>query len=196
MLYYKSNVWFAARVKRNQERLIKTKLEQLGIENYVPFRKEVRKRKDRKVEVWTPVIPNIVFIYTDFRTGISIANDYGLKISYMKAIDGKSLLVVPQKQMDDFKLICESGIECVLEETFEKGDRVLVISGCLKGIEGELIDTNKDSSKMLVRLEGIATFKLIVPASILSKTPNKKSSTRRLLKIDYKQTWSENQSEY
>ncbi|MDU1891701.1 MAG: UpxY family transcription antiterminator [Dysgonomonas sp.] len=172
MSYYNSNVWFAARVRRNQERLIKSKLEQLGIENYVPFRKEVRKRKDRKAEVLTPVIPNIVFIYTDFYTGISIANDYGVKISYIKAMDGKNLLVVPQKQMDDFKLICESGVKCTLEETFEKGDRVLVTDGCLKGIEGELIDTNNDCSKMLVRLEGIATFKLIVQANMLSKLHN------------------------
>lgn len=172
MIYYKSNVWFAARVRRNQERLIKAKLEQLGVENYVPFRKEIRKRKDRKVEVWMPVIPNVVFIYTDFYTGLSIANDYGIKISYIKSIDGKSLLVVPQKQMDDFRLICESGINCMMEDTFEKGDRVLVVDGCLKGIEGELINANKDNSKMLVRLEGIATFKLTIPVNMLSKTHN------------------------
>lgn len=172
MLYYKSNVWFAARVKRNQERLIKEKLEQLGIENYVPFRKEVRKRKDRNVEIWAPVIPNIVFIYADFRTSMSIVNDYGVKMSYMKAIDGNGLLVVPQKQMDDFKLICESGVEYTLEEMYEKGDSVQVVDGCLKGVKGELISTNKDNSKMLIKLEGIATFKLIVPVNILSKTLN------------------------
>lgn len=170
MLYYKSNVWFAARVKRNQERMIEVKLKQLGIENYVPFRKEVRVRKDRKVEIWTPVVPNIVFIYTDFYTGMSIANDYGIKISYIKAIDGKGLLVVPQKQMEDFKLICESGVNCVVEESFERGDRVQIVGGCLKGIEGELINISKDSSKMLVRLEGIATFKLTVPANMLKRT--------------------------
>jgi len=172
MSYYKSNVWFAARVKRNQERLIKEKLEQLGVENYIPFRKEIRRRKDRKTEVWAPVIPNIVFIYTDFYTGMSIANDYGVKISYMKAIDGKGLLTVPQKQMDDFRLICESDIEYTLNETFEKGDRVLVVDGCLKGIEGELISANKDNCRMLVKLEGIATLKLIVHANMLSKTVN------------------------
>ncbi|MDR2955190.1 MAG: UpxY family transcription antiterminator [Prevotella sp.] len=172
MSYYKSNVWFAARVRRNQEKLVKAKLEQLGVKNYVPFRKEIRRRKDRKIEISTPVIPNIVFIYTDFYTGISIANDYGIKISYMKAMDGKSLLTVPQKQMDDFRLICESSVQCCLEETFEKGDRVLVVDGCLKGVEGELLDTSKDNSKMLIRLDGIATFKLTVPANILSKMPN------------------------
>lgn len=172
MLYYKSNVWFAARVRRNQERLIKEKLEQLGVENYVPFRKEVRKRKDRKVEVWMPVIPNIVFIYADFQTGMSIANDYGVKISYLKSIDGKGLLIVPQKQMDDFKLICESGVEYTLDEVYEKGDCVQVIDGSLKGVRGELISTDKNNSKMLIRLEGIATFKLIVPANILSKALN------------------------
>ena len=169
MMYYSSNVWFAARVRRNQERLVKSKLEQLGVENYVPFKKELRRRKDRNVEVWMPVIPNVVFIRTDFRTGMSIANDYGVKISYMRSIDGKSLLVVPQKQMEDFKLICESGVNCILEETFEKGDRVIVTTGSLKGLEGELVNISKDNGKMLVRLEGIATFKLVIPANMLSK---------------------------
>jgi transcription antitermination factor NusG len=165
-------VWLAARVRRNQERLIKEKLEQLGIENYIPFRKEIRKRKDRKVEVLTPVIPNIVFIYTDFHTGMSIVNDYGVKISYIRAIDGKGLLMVPQKQMNDFRLICESDIEYTLSETFEKGDYVLVVDGCLKGIEGELISVNKENCRMLVRLDGIATLKLAIHANMLSKVGN------------------------
>ncbi|NDV67934.1 UpxY family transcription antiterminator [Dysgonomonas sp. 25] len=169
MSHPESNVWLAARVRRNQERLVKTKLEQLGVKNYVPFRKEFRRRRDRNVEVWIPVIPNLVFIHTDLRTGMSIANDYGVRLSYMRSVDGKKLLVVPQKQMDDFRLICESGVKCVLEETFEKGDRVKIIKGCLTGLEGELVDTNKDNSKVFVRLEGIATFKLFVPVDMLSK---------------------------
>ena len=74
--------------------------------------------------------------------------------------------------MEDFKLICESGVNCIIEETFETGDRVLIIDGCLKGVEGELISSNKDNSKMLVRLEGIATFKLTIPVDMLSKTYN------------------------
>ncbi|MBK5721488.1 UpxY family transcription antiterminator [Dysgonomonas sp. Marseille-P4677] len=172
MLYYKSNVWFAARVRHNQEKSIKRKLEQLGVENYIPFRKEIRKRKDRTVEVWAPVIPNIVFIYTDFYTGMSIANDYGISITYLKSIDGKGLLVVPQKQMDSFKLICESNVDYTLSETFEKGDHVLVVDGCLKGIEGELIRADKKNCRMLVKLDGIATFKLVVDADMLSKTAN------------------------
>ncbi|GAB6122619.1 UpxY family transcription antiterminator [Dysgonomonas termitidis] len=169
MSYYKSNVWFAARVRRNQERTVKEKLEHLGIENYVPFQKEIRIRKDRKAEVWTPVIPNIVFIHTDFNTGMSIANEYGIKISFIKAIDGKGLLIVPQKQIDDFKLICESGVKYTLVETFEKGDHVLINNGCLKGLSGELLSMNENNSKMLVRIDGIATFKLIIPAKMLNR---------------------------
>lgn len=177
MLYYSSHMWFVARVRRNQERLIKERLEQLGIENYIPFRKEIRKRKDRKVEVLTPVIPNIVFIYTDFHTSMSIVNNYGVKISYIRSIDGKRLLIVPQKQMDDFKLICESNVEYTLNETFEKGDHVLVVDGCLKGIEGELISVNKENCRILVRLDGIATFKLVIHANMLSKIGNRNKVT-------------------
>lgn len=172
MSYYTSKVWFAARVKRNQEKFVQTKLEQIGVEHYVPFRKELHERKDRKVEIMAPVIPNIVFVYTNFHHGISIINDYGVQMSFMKAIDGNGLLVVPQKQMENFRLICESGINCILEECYEKGDRVRVIGGHLKGMEGELIATNKGCSKMLIRLEGIATFKVMISADMLCKAIN------------------------
>lgn len=165
-------IWFAARTRRNQERSIKIKLEQIGVEHFVPFRKELRKRKDRSVELWVPVIPNIVFVFTDYHTSLSIVNEYGIKISYLKAMDGKGPLIVPQKQMDDFKLICENNVRYTLTETFAKGDRVIVISGCLTGLEGELMNTHKNNGRVIVRLDGIASFELAISVCDLKKISN------------------------
>lgn len=168
MLQNQPKAWFAAHTRRNQEKSIKTRLEQIGIDHFIPFRIEFHQWKDRKIQLFVPVIPNIVFIFTDYQTSLSIVNQYGVKISYLKAIDGKGPLIVPHKQLEDFKLICESKIKCAVVENLAKGDRVVVTGGCLAGLEGELINDNKNN-RMIVRLEGVASIELFISANELKK---------------------------
>ena len=116
-----------------------------------------------------PVIPNVVFIYTDYHTGLSIVNEYGVKISYMRAIDGKGPLIVPEKQLEDFRFICENNIKYTLTDTLVKGDRVTVVNGCMAGLEGELIAGNRNNGRMIIRLDGIASFELAISINCLKK---------------------------
>lgn len=169
MLHDNQKKWFAARTRRNQERLIKTRLEEVGIDHFIPFHHEFHQRKDRKVRLLVPVIPNIVFIHTDYQTSLSIINNERIHISYLKAIDRKGPLIVPQKQLEDFKLICESKIDCNLVENLVKGDRVVVLDGCLAGLEGELINNNKNNHRIIVRLDGIASFEIVITKCKLKK---------------------------
>jgi transcription antitermination factor NusG len=165
-------VWFAARTRRNQEKFIKTRLEQIGVEHFIPFRKEFRRRKDRTVELLIPVIPNIVFIYTDYQTSLATVNNYGIRLSYIREIGGRGHLVVPQKQMDDFKLICRGDVSYNVTEggeTFSKGDRVAVVSGSLAGLEGELIHSTRSGGRVILKLDHIASFELTISASNLRK---------------------------
>jgi transcription antitermination factor NusG len=164
-------LWFAARTRRNQERQIKSRLEQIGVEHFIPFRKEFRRRKDRVVELSVPVIPNIVFIYSDYSTSLSTINDYGIRISYLSAIDGRGRLVVPPKQMDDFKLICQSNIlyNVSAPEPLARGDRVVVVAGSLTGLEGELVHTAHNNGRVIVKLDHIASFELTISADSLRK---------------------------
>ncbi|MDR1671457.1 MAG: UpxY family transcription antiterminator [Alistipes sp.] len=164
-------VWYAARTRRNQEKVIKTRLEQIGVEHFIPFRREVRTRKDRRVELLVPVIPNIVFIYTDYQTSLATVNDFGIRLSYIRQIDGRGRLVVPQKQMDDFKLICQSNVSYSVSgpETFAKGDRVVVVGGCLTGLEGELIHAARNGGRVILKLDHIASFELTISVNNLRK---------------------------
>jgi transcription antitermination factor NusG len=164
-------MWFAARTRRNQEKHIKTRLEEIGVEHFIPFRREFRVRKDRTVEISVPIIPNIVFIYTDYPTSLSTVNDFGIRLSYIRQIDGKGRLVVPQKQMDDFKLICQSNVSYTVSEpeSFVKGDRVVVVNGSLAGLEGEMIYAAKNSGRVILKLDHIASFELTISVSNLRK---------------------------
>lgn len=162
-------MWYAARTRRNQERQIKTRLEQIGVEHFIPFRREFRRRKDCAVELTVPVIPNIVFIFTDYQTSLLIVNDFGIRLSYLRETGGNGHLVVPQKQMDDFKLICESDVEYTLAENFAKGDRVVVVEGCLAGLEGELIHAGRSNGRVVMKLDHIASFELTISVGSLRK---------------------------
>lgn len=169
MLYSSSKTWFAARTRRNQERLIKTQLEQMGVEHFIPFREVLCCRRGRNVKCQVPVIPNVVFIHADYRTSLSIVNEYGVKIWYMKSIDGKGPLVVPPKQLDDFRCICENNVKYTITQAFAKGDRVQVVRGVLAGLEGELTGCPRHNGRIIVRLDGIAAFELAISAGNLKK---------------------------
>lgn len=141
----------------------------LKVEHFVPFRQEIRQRKDRKVKLQVPVIPNIIFLYTDYLTGLSIINNYGLNVSLMKSIDGKGPLIVPEKQMENFIRFCENKVPYTRTDSFIKGEKVTVNSGPLMGLEGELVnDCKKKNARIIIRLDGIAAFEVVIGIEHLS----------------------------
>lgn len=54
--------WVAALVHTNCEKKVATKLEKLGIENYVAIQKEEHQWSDRKKKIDRIVIPMVVFV--------------------------------------------------------------------------------------------------------------------------------------
>lgn len=81
------------------------------------------------------------FYHTEKATSFSLINDHGLNIVYLKDIEGRHSLIVPDKQMHDFMFLLDfspSGVE-VLNKNLKRGDRVRVIKGPLQGLEGELV---------------------------------------------------------
>ena len=94
--------WFAAKTKFSAEKKIKQFLERLGIEHYIPFRTVIKEKGGKKVKVEKPVIPNLIFIHSDYNTCLSLVNEYKLSMNYLLNLETRQLLVVPDKQMQDF----------------------------------------------------------------------------------------------
>lgn len=147
--------WFAAKTKFSAEKKIKQFLERLGIEHYIPFRTVIKEKGGKKVKVEKPVIPNLIFIHSDYNTCLSLVNEYKLSMNYLLNLETRQLLVVPDKQMQDFMFLLDFSEDAVqvLNENLRQGDRVRVIKGEFAGIEGELIRI-KGHKRVVVRLEG------------------------------------------
>ena len=162
--------WYVANTCR-QEKKIKQRLDSMGIENFIPFQHIARKIHgvDKLIEV--PVIPNLVFIHTTFKSCMSLIQEYAFDMRYLRDRETGNFLIVPDKQMNDFMFLLDFSKEMVevVNENLKKGDKVRVIKGDFAGIEGELIRV-KGHKRVVVRLEGVVSLATAyIPGSFLEK---------------------------
>ena len=78
------------------------------------------------------------------------------------------MLVVPDKQMEDFMFIMDlnpDGVGFDIEP-FAAGNRVKVIKGELSGIEGEVV-TEANKTYIVIRIKGVLVASIKVPKSYL-----------------------------
>ena len=163
--------WYVAYTRVNQELLIKKKLDGLGIENFLPLEEQVRDTSLGRKTIRVPLIHGMIFIRTDKMTSFSLLNEYSLNMVYLKDIEGRGSLVVPDKQMKDFMFLLDfspEGIE-VFNNNLRRGDRVRVVKGPLVGLEGELVRL-RGHKRVVIRLEGEASIATsYIPGSFLEK---------------------------
>lgn len=151
--------WYAAYTRPNREFAVKRRLDELEVENFLPTEELMRETPFGRKKAVAPLIHGMIFIRTDKATSFSLINDHFLKIVYLKDIEGRHSLVIPDKQMSDFMFLLDvsaQGVE-VLNKDLRKGDRVRVIKGPLAGLEGELMRV-RGHKRVVIRLEGVASI--------------------------------------
>lgn len=163
--------WYVAHTRVNQELWIKKRLDELGIENFLPQEEQVRETPLGRKTSRVLLIHGMIFIHTDKATSFSLINDHGLNIVYLKDIEGRGSLIVPDKQMRDFMFLLDfspEGVE-VLNKNLKRGDRVRVIKGPLQGLEGELVRL-MGHKRVVIRLEGVVSIATsYIPGSFLER---------------------------
>ena len=163
--------WYVAHTRVNQELWIKKKLDELGIENFLPQEEQVRETPLGRKTIRVLLIHGMIFIHTDKATSFSLINDHGLNIVYLKDIEGRHSLIVPDKQMQDFMFLLDfsTGSVEVLNKGIKRGDRVRVIKGPLQGLEGELVRL-MGHKRVVIRLEGVVSIATsYIPGSFLER---------------------------
>ena len=166
--------WFAARTRDKQEFAVRKFLdklkseENLDIDYYLPTRTMVSQLKYRRKRTEVPVIRNLIFIYATKQTACDLSNVYGVRLYYMKDLFTHSMLVVPNKQMEDFIFVMDLNPNGVNfdNEPFAIGDKVKVVKGDFSGIEGE-VATEANKTYVVIRIKGVLVASVKVPKSYL-----------------------------
>lgn len=168
----KQKLWFAARVRDKQEFAICHILEQLkselDIEYYLPTQFVIRQLKYRRKQVEVPVIKNVIFVRATKQDACDIPNKYNVSLFYMRNLLTKGMLVVPEKQMQDFMFVMNLDPEGVSlgNDSLTVGDKVRVVKGQFCDIEGELA-SEANKTYVVIRIKGILSASIKVPKSYL-----------------------------
>lgn len=137
--------WFAAMTRNAQWQKTGRVLTEMGVGFYIPASYRT-----------------LLFLHTDKATALSLVNAGKIHARFLIDHGTRTLLEVPQKQMEDFmRVIEEPEAVCSPDTTFCKGDKVKVIRGSLKGVEGEIVET-PSGANLVVRVSTLLCAKISI----------------------------------
>ncbi|MBQ3868487.1 MAG: UpxY family transcription antiterminator [Clostridia bacterium] len=142
------------------------RLDRLGVEHFVPTQTCRRTRGSATFE--RALIPALVFLRTTKRHACQLANEQALPVRYLIDPATRSLMVVPDKQMDDFRRVLDLSTDegGLMDRPLELGERVRVIKGVLSGVEGYVLEL-RGRTYVVVRLLDSWFAKASVPRAWL-----------------------------
>jgi transcriptional antiterminator RfaH len=142
--------WYAVYTKPRSEKKLADRLNDKGIEAYLPMRRTLKQWSDRKKMVNEPLISSYVFVNIFRDHYFDVLNTPGA-VKYIWFC-GKPA-VIPASQIQTLKFIMnnDSEIDCV-SAGMQKGTHVKVISGPMKELTGELL-SYAGKHKVMIRLD-------------------------------------------
>ena len=184
-------IWFPMRVTYQRELKVKTELDRLGIENFVPMTYKIVEsringttglRKGESSELrraLVPAINNLIFVrLTQERiSGLKASNEVLEPLRYMMdrtASREHAIMTVGDREMENFMRVASRTDDSVMfldEETVvgKEGKRVEIMGGAFEGVTG-VIRRIKRCKRVVVELEGIASVAIaFVPAGLLKE---------------------------
>ncbi len=162
----KSN-WFVAVVKNNTEKAVLERMLKLGYECYVPIQKEIRIwRNGKRAIIDRVVIPSLVFIHcTEAVRRDVVSLPFIIRFLTNRAGSSpeglnKPLAIIPDSQIRTLQFMVGNSdtpvtfTPCI----YRQGDKIRVIRGNLKGLEGEvqIVDDRHSELSVVIGLLGSA----------------------------------------
>jgi transcriptional antiterminator RfaH len=141
--------WYAVYTHSRAEKRVNNRLNELGIETFLPLQKTLRQWSDRKKLVERPLISSYIFVKVIPKEFFTVKTTDGVVKFIM--LQGKPV-VIPEIQITNLRILCGSDAEvAVSSDIYIKGDMVEVIYGSLTGLRGELIRIGK-KHKVVIRI--------------------------------------------
>ena len=141
--------WFATITRSGQWKKIDRRLGELGVEHYIPYSYRT-----------------MVFLHTTKPTALTLVNSGEVKGRFLIDHSTRSLLEIPDKQMDDFMRILDLSpdAECLTDAPLAKGDRVKVVKGALSGVEGNIVEMH-GNLYLVVSVLSLLSARVEIPRS-------------------------------
>jgi transcription antitermination factor NusG len=138
--------WYALEIRHRFEKRAVQQISRLGIETFLPQRREIHTWSDRRKAFDVPLFAGYAFVRLNSSRAMRLrvlqaSGVFGFVSSHGVPVP------VPAEQVEHLRLILQHGLPCSLLAFLRTGQRVRVRGGCLDGIEGILF---KDKGQKLV----------------------------------------------
>jgi transcriptional antiterminator RfaH len=144
--------WYALYTKPRWEKKVSQLLNERRIENYLPLQKMLKQWSDRKKWVQEPLFRSYIFVHISPDEYLPSLQTSGV-VRFITF--EKKAIAIPPVQIEAIKTYVQTGEEFIQETPDVKtGDRVVVIRGSLKGLEGILIQVSK-KKRLRIMIDGI-----------------------------------------
>ena len=162
--------WYVLRMTHGRELQVRNRLQALGVEHFIPTQK-TRGYRGRVVE--KPLVNCLGFVRTSKKEALDLIHLNGVQADYLLDRATRRLMVVPDREMDDFRRVFDLSVEeGDLERPLAPGARVRVMKGPLAGVEGQVLGID-GKWYVAVSLLGMFYARARVPQAWLELVENK-----------------------
>lgn len=170
-----SRQWYVGIVPSKHEKKVADRLSLDGYETYVASQPRFRVYSSgRKKWVTQVLIHSKIFIKcTDKERHLILKNPEVLRFmtnpSSAKDSGHRALAVIPNREIETLKfMLGQSEFPVSFQELkLVNGDKVKIIRGSLKGLEGQVVSSDNPNKEVIVKLELLGCAKVMIPSSEL-----------------------------
>jgi len=149
---HETHAWYALRVRSRHEKKIAALLEQKGIEISLPLLQVTRQWSDRKKLIQVPLFRGYVFTCIPLQLKrFEVLQTTGAVA--FSGIAGK-IKAIPDEQMYWLEKVLHAGEDIRPERDFPAGQRVRVIHGPWRGIEG-IVQETRANARLIIWFDAL-----------------------------------------
>lgn len=144
--------WYALHTRSRFEQKVYDGLRGKSIDTFLPRIQVMSRRKDRRKKILIPMIPGYVFVRTDLHPEEHLQILKTTGIVRMVGFKGKP---VPANEEEISSLMVLDGTDRTVQNRtyMQKGDRVMIMEGPLKGLVGFYLHHSDRLDKVVVSVE-------------------------------------------
>jgi transcription elongation factor/antiterminator RfaH len=165
-----TRAWYALHTKSRFENVVHEGLAKKTLDVFLPKITVKSRRRDRRKMIRVPLFPGYVFVRTDLNPceHIEILKTTGA-VKLIGSAHGP--VSIADATIASLKIMVSTDGEVVTGSRFQKGDRVMVISGPFAGVVG-IFSSYRGDGRVIVNIEALGQFAAVnVNAEDVEKLP-------------------------
>ena len=141
--------WYAVQTRARSEKVISERLQEQGLNTFLPLVTEVRRWSDRKKKVELPLFSCYVFVkmvISNNQERMSVYHTNG--VFGIVSMRGEAI-PIPEEQIDALRTVVTRQVSWSAHPFLKVGQRVRIRGGSMDGVEGVLLSANGERTVII-----------------------------------------------